>query len=521
LPGRGHASEPYATFPVGGHKETWAVTGIGFRRWLSRLYYETTGRVPGSQALQDAINVLAGKAAYDGAERPVAVRLAEHNGAIYLDLGDPDWRAVEITAAGWRVVTDPPVRFVRKPGLLPLPDPVAGGSVDELRPLVNLPDDAAWRLAVAWLVAALRPDRPFPILAVNGEQGSAKSTLCKMLRALIDPNKSPLRRPPRDERDLAIAAHNSWVVAFDNLSGIRPDQADTLCSLATGGGISTRQLYTDADEILIEAMRPMMVNGIEEVATRPDLLDRAITLTLPTIPDHLRRDEEELWREFEQRRPRILGALLTAVAAALANKPAVRLTNKPRMADFAIWIVAAEPALGWPKGSFLSAYSANRDGSTAAALESSAIAQPVLALVERHGTWTGTVKQLLGELDSVAGEAARKDRDWPTNPRKLGGDLRRLAPALRRAGVNVELPKKTRAGQPVTLERVGPPRSQCSQPSPDPPDAGPDGDHRDRGDRVPQPCSNGQALHSSGGYRAPDLTADDEAALAAFDRMGP
>src|SRR5262249_17771499 len=161
-----------------------------------------------------------------------------------------------------------------------------------------------------WLVAALRPGRPFPILAVNGEQGTAKTTLCRMGRGLLDPNEAPLRRPPRDARDLMIAAGNGWVVGYDNLSGIRPDLSDALCCLATGGGFGTRQLYTDDEEKLFCAMRPILLNGIEDIATRPDLLDRALTLTLLPITDEHRRDEDGLWRRYEKRRPRVLGALL-------------------------------------------------------------------------------------------------------------------------------------------------------------------------------------------------------------------
>src|SRR5262249_8862661 len=160
---------------------------------------------------------------------------------------------------------------------------------------VNLRDGDCWRLLVAWLVAAFRPGRPFPILTVNGEQGSAKSTLCRMVRALIDPNRSALRRPPRSDRDLMIAAANGWIVAFDNLSDMPDSLSDALCALATGAGYSTRELYTDDDEKLFNATRPVIVNGIEDLATRPDLLDRSLPLTLQAISDNQRREEEELW----------------------------------------------------------------------------------------------------------------------------------------------------------------------------------------------------------------------------------
>ncbi len=497
-------SEAYATIAMGNHKETWLLGSKGFRCWLSSEYYKAHGKAPGSQAIEDAISTLKGKALHDGPELAVAVRVASHGDAIYFDLANQDWEVVEITAAGWRVMKDSPVRFVRKRGQLPLPTPIPGGRLEELRPLLNLKKDENWILLVAWLVAALRPGRPFPILSVNGEQGSAKSTLCKMARALIDPNKAPLRRPPREERDLMIAAINGWVVAFDNLSGIPAALSDALCTLATGGGFSARELYTDADEKLFDATRPVLMNGIEDLATRSDLLDRCLCLTLPTIADSERQEEEALWERFEEIRPRVLGALLNAVVAALNNKNKVTLTSKPRMADFAAWIVAAEPALGWSVGKFLETYTANRSLANRLVVDTSVLAAPILALVESEPFWLGTANELLHTLgDGYADERTRKDKNWPTTARKLTGELRRLAPNLRRLGVEVkfadEIPNgHTKKGNLIQLERSRKTPSQHSQPSRPVYETPADhwlGEDGERGERVLQPCS--ESLESS------------------------
>jgi hypothetical protein len=462
----GYDSEGYATIIVNGHHETWPFNSKGFRRWLSKQFYDAHGKAPGSQAVQDALAVIGGKAIHDGPEHDIAVRVAEHEGALWLDLADVEWRAVKISADGWAVVRDPPVRFVRRRGMLPLPEPVRGGSINELRALVNLPDYDAWMLFVAWLLAALRPGRPFPILVVNGEQGSAKTTLCKMARALIDANVAPLRRPPREDRDLMIAATNGWFVAYDNLSGIEETLSDALCLLATGGGFGTRELYTDNDEKLFDAKRPIMVNGIEDLATRADLMDRAINLTLPVIGDEQRRDEDELWQGFEDARPRILGALLDAVSAALRNRPSVKLAAKPRMADFALWVVAAGGALGWSQEDFLEAYKRNRGATNAQALEGSRLAPVVFALMKGRGSWQGVLKDLLAELERHADEPTRKRQDWPSSPRVLSGQLRRLAPNFRQAGLQVQFGKHTKKGTPVTLEWAG---NSPSPSSPAPP----------------------------------------------------
>ena len=265
----------------------------------------------------------------------VHVRVAEHEGHIYLDLADGAWHAVDIGPDGWRVVGKPPVRFRRPAGLLPLPIPQRGGSLAQLASFLNLSGEDDLVLVSTWLLATLRPGGPYPLLSISGEQGSAKTVLSKMLRALVDPNCAPVRTLPREDRDLFIAANNGHVLAFDNVSAMPSWLSDTLCRLASGGGFAVRQLYTDQDEVLFDAARPVILNGIEDVITRPDLADRALFVTLPSISEAQRRPEKDLWREFELARPRLLGALLDAASHGLRTLPHVRLDRLPRMADFA------------------------------------------------------------------------------------------------------------------------------------------------------------------------------------------
>jgi hypothetical protein len=434
----------FADLDINAHRETWPIRTKGFRRWLARRYFEATQGAPSAEALQSALNVIEAKAHFDAPERVVHIRVGALDGRLYLDLGDNAWRAVEISAAGWRVIANPPVRFRRAAGMQPLPVPVPGGSVETLRSFLNVQSDTDFVLVVAWALAVLRNHGPYPVLALSGEQGSAKSTFSAILRALLDPNTAPLRALPREDRDLFIAASNGHLLAFDNVSGLPAWISDTLCRLATGGGFAVRQLYTDQDEVLFDAARPVILNGIEDIVTRPDLADRAVFLTLEPIPEDRRRPEQELWAAFEKERPRLLGVLLDAVVQGLKMLPQTRLDKLPRMADFALWATACETAL-WPTGTFWTAFCGNRDEAIEGVIDADPIATAVRAIMAARTQWTGTASDLLGVLGEAAGEAQRKARTWPDSPRTLAGRLRRAATFLRRIGIEISFRREGRA----------------------------------------------------------------------------
>jgi hypothetical protein len=447
--------EPYVAFDAGGHRETWPTGSRSFRRFLARLFYETVKAAPPAEAVKNALLTLEAISTFDGDERPVALRVGGGDDVVYLDLCDEDWNAVEITANGWRVVADPPVHFRRAPGMRPLPLPVPGGSLADLDAHLNTGSDRDTILIIGSIVQALRPAGPFTVLGLFGEQGSAKSTTARIWRELLDPGQPPTNSLPRSSRDLAIAANNSFCLAIDNVSKLQAWLSDDLCRLATGGGFRTRTLFQDADETLFDSTRPIALNGIGEVATRPDLLDRCILVELPAIPEDERRDEDSFWTEFDEAKPMLLGGLLDAVARALRDWPTTRLDRVPRMADTARWLTAAEPALGWEPGTFVKAYGGNRAELNELALESSLLAGPLLELLDKNdGDWTGGHKALLTELNAFVPDSLRKADGWPRTPQGISGELRRIAPNLRASGIDVSFPDRTRLKRTLRLVRL-------------------------------------------------------------------
>ncbi len=449
----------FITFPTNGHWETWPVRSKRVKKFLGQLCYAGgQGFAMSGEVFQTALTVLEGQALYEGAKRPVYYRLARHEGKLYLDLVNDAWEVVEIDGDGWRIATSPPVRFQRKNGALFLPHPERGGSVEELRSFVNVASQEDFVLVVGWELMTLHPTGPYPHLQLTGEQGSAKTSTAWVLRDLVDSNLAQLRGRIDSDRDLMIAAVKSQVLGFDNLSSIPKWLSDAFCCLSTGAAYSVREHYENDEEVIFATRCAVLFTAIGDVVTEADLLDRLVILRLPNLGDS--RESEATFRaSFEEARPRILGALLDAVSAALRNLPEVVLQDKVRMLDFAAWVSAAEPALGWEPGTFMRAYQANRGEAVALALESSPVSQHLqkflaaaAAGAEWAGAWEGTASDLLQALNQfLLRTNVTPPKQWPKSPDALGSALRHVAPALRATGTTVEFCKPDRHTRLIRL----------------------------------------------------------------------
>lgn len=468
---------PWATLRIDGHIEHHRLKTKAVRRYLAHLYYTEHESAPNSQAVQDALMTLEAKAVFDGPEHETYTRLAEVDGVIYIDLANESWEVVKVSTLGWAVVAadSVPVRFRRPRGMLTLPTPTPDGSLEPLAELLNVEKGSRdHKLIVAWLLQALRGSGPYPVLVLTGEQGSGKSTAAKMLRALLDPNVSPLRSLSRDERDLFIAAVNGWALAFDNISGLSQWTSDALCKLSTGGGLSTRELFSDDDETLLDALRPVVLNGITDFVDKQDLVSRALQVRLPSIPKEDRKPEAAIWKRFDEAQPGILGALLDVTVTGLERLPETRLETLPRLADFALWATACETALGWQAGSFMASYQAAQDDLIKDALEAEPVAVAMLKL-PTHGDgltseWTLTASELLDLLNEVEGHKdKRPPKGWPGAAHILSGTLKRIAPALSEQGLEVTQVRETDAKRSkkwlvrINRETKRPKRTQATE----------------------------------------------------------
>ncbi len=438
----------FASIVIGGHLETYGLHSKAFREYLAREFYRAESSAPSTQSIQDAINALSGRACFDGVRRDVYVRAAGHGGNVYVDLGNDAWEQVEVTATGSRVIgaAASPVRFRRPDTLRTLCTPQSGGNLSDIRKYVRVKDDDAALLLQAFIVGCFAPNIPYPILAFSGPPGSAKSTAARLVKDLIDPASMPHRSCPRKEEDLLIAAQNSYLVSFDNVSTLSDAMSDAHCRLSTGGGIGRRTLHADSDETTFTARRPQIFNGIGGYAMRTDFVNRLISIELDAIPPAERKTEREVLAGFEKAKPRLLGAVFDAVSMALRNLELTRVEELPRMADFAIWAVAAEGSFGCSSGAFLKAFEKSHEREQAGVLDDSLVAEVFLELnAEKDGRFPDEpifTADLLAELTAKAGDQRSRRRDWPKNAQKLRHDLSRLSPALEAHNISVRFPEK-------------------------------------------------------------------------------
>ncbi|MEM9511036.1 MAG: hypothetical protein AAGA16_25770 [Cyanobacteria bacterium P01_E01_bin.35] len=365
-------------------------------------------------------------------------RVVRYEEKVYLNLGDGKGNAIAIDSTGWKIVRNPPVRFQISRDIEPLPMPVQGGKLAELEEITNL-NQQQLVLVAGWLLGALNPNPPYPLLVITGEQGSGKSSLARMLKQLVDPSKGVLRSQPRDERNLMVAAINTWVLCFDNFSKLSQSLSDGLCRLSTGNSYVDRVLYSNNQQIVLEAARPVIITSIADIVSNGDLMDRSICLHCDRISEQQRKSEAEIQARFEQLRPKILGLLCSAVSQALANRQQVNLEIKPRMADFAEWVAAAESALGFESGTFITAYQANRQTSQRLTIQDSPVALAIQNLLLDRVSWQGTATELLNIIREFAAEHRYYGDDLPRAANKLSGQLRKINPGLRTLGIEVIL----------------------------------------------------------------------------------
>jgi len=428
-----------------------------FKTWLSNLGWKNLGKPIVASVIETAVMTFEGMAIHDGKEIELHIRLANYDNALWYDLGDG--RAVKITETQWEMIDKPPILFWRLPHQQTQVAPMPGGDLTNIFQFIPEPKDPKEKtLLLVWLVAALIPGFPHPALAVNGPQGSRKSTLFKLLRRLIDPSAVELLAPTEDMREFVQLASHHYFLPLDNLSHISRTLSDGLCRTITGEGFSKREIYTVDDDFVYNFRRIVGLNGINQVVDKPDLLERLVLVNLerPAVYEK----EQRLFEKFEQARPMLLGALLSAVVKALQavkNQTEVAGLESYRMSDFARWGCAVASALGLNSQDFVAALQGNLEQQNAEVIDASPVAQVIVEFMnDKTEPVEDTPTNLLEQFKGMAPELKidTNTKEFPKTPSWLWKRMVRVKTNLQTMGIDIERAKDGQRLIKITKQQI-------------------------------------------------------------------
>jgi hypothetical protein len=434
--------------------EVLRLSGQQFRHWLHYYAYVTFGRPLNSNTASETINTLEGHARHEGLQYPLAVRVARHDGTVWYDLGR---EVVRITKEGWAIVERPPILFRRYSHQQKQVTPDHVGSLTLLK-LVLPPSmtEAQVLLFTVSLITGLIPDIPQTIDVIFGDHGSAKSTLTKLKKALLDPSVIDESTPPTSVPEFIQLLAHHWYVPLGNLTHLPGWMSDCISRASTGSGFAKRELYSDDDDVIYRFFRPVGLNGITLAAEKPDLLDRALLFgDLARIPDDKRRADAEVWGRFEVLKPAILGGMFDALAGAMQHIDEVQLAQTPRMADFTRWGCAVAEALHRSKVDFLTAYQTNIASQHEEAIEANPMGLAVLEFMEKWPLWEGSPSDLLRALQPIAeGLQVEHHRSFPKDATWVWRRLKEVRVNLQEKGIACAQ-RKSGSDRLIKLNRNG------------------------------------------------------------------
>ena len=450
----------YIDVEIRGSKETLSLPCDKIKAWLRHLYFKLTdGDLATDAMVERVLEHMRADAHFTSERHEVFTRVGYKDGAIYIDMAHHTPKFIKVTAEGWNIVNEVPVKFVRSEDVLPLPQPEAPGAtlLALLTPFLSVQKEEEAALLMGYLMGLVLPKGPYPVLVITGEHGAAKSTTVRLLRNIIDPHNLDMRAPFADTRDMVAAVRNSYVLAFDNVSYVANWLSDALCALATGTrAVGGRALYTNSDEAAFRAMRPIMCNGIPDFVRKPDLVDRIIKVDLRRI--RVYRSDEEYWDEFKQWHPKILGALCDCMVEALRNRASVEVPPQLRMPHFSRWAEAGLQKAGFNKGVFIKALSENKLDANEAILEFSPMGLAIRKMLDympldekrKQKRFYGTYAELRAELVQFCVDA----KHLPEKMQGIASELRALTPSLNSAGIVVQFHGRNDAGARRNLSIV-------------------------------------------------------------------
>ena len=425
-------SQAYVKVPIENHFEVCQVEGKKFQQLLRNLFYQETNSILNNYPLTQVVSHLSAKAWLSKSRKKLFNRIAEYQSLLLYDLANSEHQVVQISKDRWEIVNNPPAIFLRYSHMQPQPHPDHSGDPHLIFKYINLLNSEDKLLFLVTVISYFIYGFPHPAIVFYGGQGTAKSTTSKIIRQVVDPSLIQTFNGYWDKKAFSQYLNHNHMAVLDNLSEIGPGLSDQICSAISGDGDSKRVLFSDDDDLIYSYRRCFILNGINLVTIKSDLLDRTILFELERIPNEARKEERAIWNEFENDRAYIVGGIFNTLVQTLKVYPEIRLDKLNRMADFTRWGAAISEALGYNQQDFLNAYSRNILRQSEEAVLNNPVAYSIRQFMNDKTEWEGTAHQLLNELERIAPQFRinTRDNDWPKAPNALARRINEVIPNL-------------------------------------------------------------------------------------------
>ncbi len=445
---------PYANISVGPKRINLPIVSTDFTSHLRHRLYTQNGEIVSDSNLKEIAGTLATKAQYGDVQYDLYHRVAQQGGNIYYNLQNSIGEVVEVTKDGWSIISGNKVPFLFKEGCgKPQVAPEKGGNLKDLLKISNIKNPDEQMLFLSTLAPRMIQDIDQAIVYIHGPAGSAKTTLLRMVKDLLDPSAGGVSLPIRKVDSLLTLLNQTWVFANDNISKIDNDLSDVLCMVATGGEDARRTLYTDTGLTVLKIKNPAYITGVNVEASKSDLMSRIMLFKTEAVPRDEVRSGAEINKEFEAMKPRLLGALFDLLVQAMNIKETLNHRSSFRMNDFALWSAACSEALGYGAKPFEIALEKASKNRAYDAIYTTSAGRALLNYLEEHGDFEGTITDLLRGLKDSRTDS---DTEWhetvATNPSALSKRLRELENSLNAVGVHVDFLQRSGSERLVRIK---------------------------------------------------------------------
>ena len=420
-------------------------------RLLTKLLYEHEEKAPSNDGLIGARRVLDMLAHESGDVRQLHTRAAFHEGAVFYELAPG--RMVRIDDDGWKFDPDPPVYFRAVKNLKPLPDPTRGGRLEDVAEWVNLKTDRDRRLYLTYVTLAPLAHIQRPILQTTGVMGAGKSTAGRIVKRLLDPTAN--EAVTIDRRDFLQKAAHCYILMLDNQNSLPEWFQDTLCRLVTGESDSKRVLYTDEEDLVWSMQRAVLLNGINPPTDRGDVQDRTLPIELERLDKRKRIAEDDFWMQFSLKHPELLGAVFDALAGALKERHTVKLSERPRLADWGLYAAALYKSQGWGVETFLEDWKSVEETQHQGTMDGSIVAQAVIFYMKDKDRVELSAAELHRRIEGAHDAKdiyLHNDKTWPKTGRTLWKRIREVTPLLEVHGIRAYRSSSNKSGRPIILD---------------------------------------------------------------------